>query len=195
MDEETFEKRFEECRLPAGTRDRVYRSGSRCWTNVGRRPLDSRLSALADLYWAATPEQRRQIRDSVQEASWELVFYVRRIALLIRSQEDTGRIVVLDFTAEWCLTCKYLKATVLDRDPVRSALNNDDVVKFTVDLTSTRAPGWEFLRELGQTGIPLLAIFTPGDDEPWQANAYTSQQVLAALEEARNAQADALARR
>ena len=97
-----------------------------------------------------------------------------------------GHVVVLDFTAEWCLNCKFLKATVLNRDPVRSLLAEDDVVAFTVDLTSTSAPGWDFLRdELGQTGIPLLAIYSPGKEIPWQSNAYTGQQVVSAVRAAR----------
>lgn len=93
--------------------------------------------------------------------------------------------VVLDFTAEWCINCKILKASVLNRDPVRTALGSKDVVSFTVDLTSTEAPGWRMLRDLGRTGIPLLVIYTPGVDEPWQANAYTPQQVMEALDAAR----------
>lgn len=106
---------------------------------------------------------------------------------------QAGHIVVLDFTAEWCINCKLLKAAVLNRDPVRSELVKPDVVSFTVDLTSTKDPGWDFLRdELGQTGIPLLAIYSPGDEEPWQSNAYTPQQVMAALNDAR---AEKIARR
>ncbi len=97
-----------------------------------------------------------------------------------------GHIVVLDFTATWCVNCKVIKAAVLDREPVKSALRADDVVKFTVDLTSTKAPGWKFMAELGQSGIPLLAVYTPGKDEPWMSNAYTAQQVIDALAAARN---------
>jgi len=99
---------------------------------------------------------------------------------------EAGYVVVLDFTAEWCINCKALKAAVLNRDPVRSELAKNDVVNFTVDLTSTKAPGWEYLKELGQTGIPLLVIYTPGSHEPWQSNAYTPPQVISALESARS---------
>lgn len=92
-----------------------------------------------------------------------------------------GKVVVMDFTAEWCLNCKALKATVLNVDPVRSVLESDDVVMVRVDLTSIRAPGWEKLRALGQTGIPLLVVQGPGTAEPWLSNAYTSEQVLDAI--------------
>ena len=96
-----------------------------------------------------------------------------------------GKTVVMDFTAEWCLNCKALKATVLNREPVRGVLESDDVVMVRADLTSRKAPGWEKLRSLGSTGIPLLVVYGPGLEEPWMSNAYTSQQVLEAVGRAR----------
>lgn len=101
---------------------------------------------------------------------------------------DAGRVVVLDFTAEWCLNCKTLEATVLSREPVRGQLLSSGVVPMVADLTSTGSPGWDTLRELGQTGIPLLAVFSPegGPDRPvWMGNAYTPTQVVEAIRRAK----------
>ena len=93
---------------------------------------------------------------------------------------------MLDFTAEWCLNCKTLEATVLSRRPVKPELLSGDVVPMAADLTSTALPGWDKLNELGSQGIPLLAVFTPGQPEPvWQEGAYSGSQVVAAIEEAR----------
>lgn len=104
---------------------------------------------------------------------------------------DSGKVVVMDFTAEWCLNCKALKAAVLDVDPVKSTLGGEDVVAITVDLTSRSDPGWDRLSDLGQTGIPTLAVYGPGlDGGPWIANAYTSGQVLEAIERARGPKDD-----
>ncbi|MEL7473866.1 MAG: thioredoxin family protein, partial [Planctomycetota bacterium] len=102
---------------------------------------------------------------------------------LLEQARADGYTVVLDFTAEWCLNCKALKAAVLNKDPVKGRLAQDDIVTMTVDLTSTKAPGWDRLRELGQTGIPLLAVYGPAEDEPWLANNYTPQQVLGAIDQ------------
>lgn len=109
---------------------------------------------------------------------------------LFAEARSKGHVVVVDFTADWCINCKVLKATVLSRDPVKSELSKSDIVALTADLTSTNAPGWEKLRSLGQTGIPLLAIFTPGSEEPWLSNAYTPQQVVEALARARGGGAE-----
>lgn len=106
---------------------------------------------------------------------------------LFEQARRENKIIVMDFTAEWCLNCKVLKATVLERDPVKSEFAKSDVVLFTVDLTAETAPGWKTLQEMGETGIPLLAIYTPGNNTPWKANAYTSAQVMTALSAARNA--------
>jgi suppressor for copper-sensitivity B len=98
---------------------------------------------------------------------------------------NSGKAVVLDFTAEWCLNCKTLEATVLSRDPVKPLLLGPNVVPMAADLTSTSAPGWEKLRDLGQTGIPLLVVYEPGNPEPiWLSNAYSSSQVVAAINQA-----------
>lgn len=106
---------------------------------------------------------------------------------LLERARESGKIVVVDFTADWCFNCKGLKATVLGLDPVKSELAKGDVVLLTVDLTSTVAPGWEYLESLGQTGIPLLVIYTPGRDQPWMSNAYTPALVMEALAKARSA--------
>jgi len=106
---------------------------------------------------------------------------------------DEGNIAVLDFTAEWCINCKALKAAVLNVAPVRPLLESDRVVMFKVDLTSRKAKGWDKLREFGQTGIPTLVVLGGDLEQPWISNAYTSGQVVAALREAGVMGPDALA--
>lgn len=140
--------------------------------------MDSTGKARAN--WLAMEEARSESGGSYARGVWN-----EYTPAAFKAARDAGHVVVLDFTAEWCINCKVLKASVLNRDPVRTALGSSDVVSFTVDLTSTEAPGWQMLRDLGRTGIPLLAIYSPGTDEPWQANAYTPQQVMDALEAAR----------
>ncbi|HBS29132.1 MAG TPA: hypothetical protein DEB06_06700, partial [Phycisphaerales bacterium] len=112
---------------------------------------------------------------------------------LLRRAAEANKVVVMDFTAEWCLNCKALKAAVLNVEPVKSVLEGPGVVMVKVDLTSTRAPGWDKLRSFGQTGIPLLVVLGPGSTEPWMSNAYTADQVLGAIELARPTSKAALA--
>ncbi|MFA6045893.1 MAG: thioredoxin family protein [Phycisphaerales bacterium] len=94
------------------------------------------------------------------------------------------KVIVLDFTAEWCLNCKALEGTVLNRKDVADALNAPGVVAFRVDLTGENKPGQAKLQELKWAGIPLLAIFGPGTPEPVKFDSYTPQLVTSALAKA-----------
>ncbi len=104
---------------------------------------------------------------------------------LVAKARADGKVVMIDFTAKWCLNCQALKAGVLNRDPVKSELIAQNIVTVTADLTSRKAPGWDKLKELGYTGIPLLVVDGPGMSTPWTSNFYTSDQVLEALSKAR----------
>lgn len=97
---------------------------------------------------------------------------------------DSGKVVVVDFTADWCINCKVFEA-MLNAEPIRSELLKTDVVPIKGDNTSNKAEGWEKMSEYGQTGIPLLMIWGPGLDEPWRSNAYTPDMVLEAIKSAR----------
>ncbi|MCG3124116.1 MAG: Thiol:disulfide interchange protein DsbD [Phycisphaerales bacterium] len=108
-----------------------------------------------------------------------------------RFQEATsrGQVVVLDFTAEWCLNCKALEVGVLHRPEVVKALTADDVVPMRVDLTGKNEPGGEKLKSLNWVGIPLLAITGPGQPDPQKYDTYTTATVLDAISRARGAAA------
>jgi hypothetical protein len=47
-----------------------------------------------------------------------------------------GNVVVMDFTAEWCLNCKVIESQVLHTERVSSLLGSEGVVPMKVDLTA-----------------------------------------------------------
>lgn len=100
---------------------------------------------------------------------------------LLKSSLAANKVVVVDFTADWCINCKVLKKTVLESASVEAALKSHDAVLIEVDLTSKNAPGWQVLKDLGQTGIPTLAIYGPGARTPLIHNAYTAGVVVESL--------------
>ncbi len=97
---------------------------------------------------------------------------------------EEGNIVVLEFTAEWCLNCKALEQTVL-ADPAVVALFADGVaVPMKVDLTGNNTLGNEKLAEVGGLRIPLLIVIAPDGREVFRGDFYTVDQVLDAVHEA-----------
>ncbi|MGL4943484.1 MAG: cytochrome c biogenesis protein CcdA [Thermoguttaceae bacterium] len=72
-----------------------------------------------------------------------------------------GQIVAVDFTADWCLNCKVLDATVLQSREVQDAFAQHNVVLIHADCTRRDLPGSVLLRSLGVESVPTLAIFRP----------------------------------
>ncbi len=99
---------------------------------------------------------------------------------------DDDRIVVLDFTADWCLNCKTLEHTVLYSDMVLDQLNEADVVPMKIDITSTKnQAGYQKLAEVGRVAIPLLIVYAPDGRVLLESDFYTADQVTTAIEAAR----------
>ena len=96
-----------------------------------------------------------------------------------------GDVVVIDFTAEWCLNCKTLEATVLNRPEVAALLNAKGVTAMKIDLTGANPDGSAKLKSLDWVGIPLLAVFGPATNEAMKFDAYTPQLVKDAVAKAR----------
>jgi thiol:disulfide interchange protein len=96
-----------------------------------------------------------------------------------------GDVVVLEFTAEWCLNCKLLESTVLHSSRVVEAFDADDVTPIKIDLTGNNVSGNALLNELGGLRIPLLIIMGPDGEEDFRGDFYTVNQVLEAIKKSR----------
>ena len=97
---------------------------------------------------------------------------------------DDGRVVLLEFTAEWCLNCKALEESVLRSSRVVDRLNGDGVVPMKVDLTGNNIAGKGMLSDVGWVGIPLLVIFKPDGTEVFKEDFYTPEMVIDKIAEA-----------
>jgi thiol:disulfide interchange protein DsbD len=88
--------------------------------------------------------------------AWE-PFSPRRLEALV----NDGKTVFVDFTADWCLTCKANEAAAIERPEVAQLLRNNGVVALRADKTRPAPAVDETLRRLGNkaASIPFYAIF------------------------------------
>ncbi|MEX2216411.1 MAG: cytochrome c biogenesis protein CcdA [Phycisphaeraceae bacterium] len=101
------------------------------------------------------------------------------------AEQKKGNVIVLEFTAEWCLNCKALEKSVLNQDAVVAAFHQQGVVPMKVDLTGNNGPGNLKLKETGSISIPWLTIYTPGNERVFGSEFYTGDQILEAVAEAK----------
>jgi suppressor for copper-sensitivity B len=72
-----------------------------------------------------------------------------------------GQPVMVDFTADWCLTCKVVEKTTLDTDSTRDVVNANGFVTLKADWTDGSDEIRDMLNRLGGDSIPTLAVFSP----------------------------------
>ncbi|MCL2744141.1 MAG: thioredoxin family protein, partial [Planctomycetaceae bacterium] len=96
----------------------------------------------------------------------------------------SGKPVLVDFTADWCVNCKVLEQFVLYSDDVIKELDRKQAVSFMADCTREGAAK-EFLRQFGADQVPVLAVFRPNEpDKPLVIRGgYTKKMLLDILAE------------
>ncbi len=88
--------------------------------------------------------------------AWE-PFSKARLEMLV----NEGKTVFVDFTADWCLTCKANEAAAVERPEVARLIHANGVVVLRADKTGPAPEADETLRRLGNksASIPFYAIF------------------------------------
>ncbi len=125
------------------------------WITPGARRFQQALALLAmagaiglSLFFARPRET----------AGWEN-WTPERVAMLRKE----GKPIFIDFTADWCLNCKYNERFILDAEPVRAALRN--FVTLKADWTKGDPVITAELKRLGRSGVPVYAVYPEGEGE------------------------------
>ena len=84
----------------------------------------------------------------------------------LQSERDAGRAVFVDFTAAWCLTCKFNEKAVLENSEVRDAFQRHGVVKIKADWTNGDPAITKLLQQFGRPGVPLYVLYPGKSGEP-----------------------------
>ncbi len=125
--------------------------------------------------FAPTDVEAQQTSDK-----WE-AFDEKKIPELVAE----GKIVYVDVTADWCLTCQVNKKLVLDTPDIQAALNNSRIVKMKADWTRRDEAIGAYLKSFMRYGIPFNVVYSSvmpqGEPLP---ELLSKQAVLDALKKA-----------
>jgi thiol:disulfide interchange protein len=84
----------------------------------------------------------------------------------LQAELEQGHTVFVDFTAAWCLTCKFNEANVLESNAVREAFQRHAIVKLKADWTNGDPVITKLLRQFGRPGVPLYVLYPGKAGEP-----------------------------
>lgn len=105
----------------------------------------------------------------------------------IRAELASGKPVFVDFTADWCITCKVNERTVLAKEPVLDAIDKNGVVMFKADWTRRDERIRAILAKHGKGGVPMYLVYSPTQPERPEVlpELLTEQLVIDSMQTAR----------
>ncbi|GAA0640553.1 protein-disulfide reductase DsbD family protein [Brevundimonas lenta] len=77
-----------------------------------------------------------------------------------------GRPVLVNFTADWCVTCKINEQTSLTSPEVAREMERTNAVYLVADWTRRDDAITAELQRRGRSGVPLYLLYLPGQAEP-----------------------------
>ena len=85
----------------------------------------------------------------------------------LASLRAQGKSVFVDFTADWCITCKFNERTAINTPAVHALLAEKDVVPMKADWTNANPEITAALKAFGRVGVPFYVIYPANrPDEP-----------------------------
>ena len=77
-----------------------------------------------------------------------------------------GNPIFIDFTADWCLTCKVNERTILETASVRQHMADNGIVPLKADWTRNDPVITEWLARFGKAGVPFYLVIPADKNSP-----------------------------
>jgi len=85
--------------------------------------------------------------------------------VVLQSLKDDGQVILVNMTADWCITCKVNEQVALNSDRVKTALAPQNVHYMVGDWTNKNQLIFDYLSQYKRAGVPLYVVYAGNQDK------------------------------
>ena len=80
---------------------------------------------------------------------------------ILNLEVSNNKVLLLDLTADWCITCQINKQTTLENEDLIKYFKSNNIFLMRGDWTKPNDKILNFIKKNGRLGIPLNIIYGP----------------------------------
>ena len=152
--------------LAIGAKGIIPKAGA--WMTVVQKLFGVMLVALA--VWVAMPiftSSKTSSNEAIHQLESGLVFQrvtnSAQLNALLNQAKQKGQPVLLDFYADWCVTCKEMELLTFSNEKVKAALSTYQLIQ--IDVTKNTVEHQRILKQYALFGPPAILFFDANGDE------------------------------
>ena len=121
------------------------------------------LSLIVAVAALGTAAQMQNDGATPQAEAWWESYSAERLEDL---RADPEQAVLVNMTADWCVTCLVNERVALNTDRVRQAMSENNVTYVKGDWTRRDSAITDYLAEFGRNGVPLYVLYPRNGEDP-----------------------------
>jgi thiol:disulfide interchange protein DsbD len=152
--------------LAIGAKGIIPKAGA--WMTVVQKLFGVMLVALA--VWVAMPiltSSKTSSNETMHRLESGIVFQrvanTAQLDALLSQAKQKGQPVLLDFYADWCVTCKEMELLTFSNEKVKAALSTYQLIQ--VDVTKNTVEHQRILKQYALFGPPAILFFDANGEE------------------------------
>lgn len=114
---------------------------------------------LAGVWYAQITDSYSVLEQTTKEELRWQYYDSQKIAMLNEAKEN----IFIDFTADWCLTCKFNEKFLINTQKFKNFVKQNNVHLFVADLTESNETYYQALSSYGRDSIPLYIYYHNGE--------------------------------
>jgi suppressor for copper-sensitivity B len=88
------------------------------------------------------------------------------------------KVILVDITADWCITCKFNKLRILKSKEIIDKLKNGEIIGLRGDLTSPNEQIMNYMKKFNRFAIPFNVVYGPNAKEGILTSELLSKEEL-----------------